>query len=66
MDQGDINVLVYARGPERYIWLWRDGQRGQVLRSIGRFASDHGLAFTWLDAAKVSQSMRKQPSGTRW
>lgn len=65
MDQGDINVLVYARGRERYIWIWRDDQRDQVLRSIGRFASDYGLDFTWLDAAKVSQSMRKQPSGAR-
>lgn len=56
---GDINVLVYARGPERYIWLWRDGQRDQVMRSIGRFASDYGLAFDWQEAAKCARSVRE-------
>jgi len=57
---GDINVLVYARSDERYIWLYRDDQLPDVQRSLGRLAMNHEVAFTWLDAARCAKSAREQ------
>jgi len=59
-DAGDINVLVYVRGHEKYIWLYRDDQLPDVQRSLGRLACNPDLPFTWLDAAKCAASARKQ------
>lgn len=57
---GDINVLVYARGEEKYIWLYRDDQLPDVQRSLGRLACNHDLPFTWRDAARVAAHVREQ------
>ena len=54
----DINVLALVKGRERYIFLYDDTQRAETLRTLGRYASDPGLSFTWYDAAVLSQKVR--------
>ena len=56
----DINVLVLVKGGERYTWLYCDGQREGVLRSLGRYAANPDLSFTWFDAAMLCQRVRVQ------
>ncbi|MCA9104463.1 MAG: hypothetical protein R3B96_11505 [Pirellulaceae bacterium] len=56
----DINVLALVKGEERYIFLYDDGSRAETLRTLGRFASDAELSFTWYDAAVLSQKVRAQ------
>ena len=56
----DVNVLALARDDERYVWLYRDCDRAAVLRSLGRFAANPELSFTWYDAAKLSRKIRQQ------
>ena len=48
---------------ERYVFLWDDGDEGcrrEVLRTAGRWASDSRLSFTWADAAKLSNIVRRK------
>lgn len=55
----DINVLALVKGEERYIFLYDDQNRAATLRTLGRFASDPDLSFTWYDAAVLSQKIRQ-------
>ncbi|MBL9165725.1 MAG: hypothetical protein JNL18_23580 [Planctomycetaceae bacterium] len=58
----DINVLALVKGRERYIFLYEDSQRAEALRTLGRFASNPELSFTWYDAAVLSQKVRNSSS----
>jgi len=58
----EINVLALVKGTERYIFLYDDENRGETLRTLGRFASKKELSFTWYDAAVLSQKVRQQIS----
>ena len=55
----DINVVALVKGKERYIFLYDDTQRAETLRTLGRFASDPELSFSWYDAAVLSQKVRR-------
>lgn len=59
MNDDDINVLALVKGRERYIFLFDDSQRADALRTLGRFASNTDLSFTWYDAAVLSQKVRQ-------
>ena len=55
----DINVLALVKGEERYIFLFDDQHRSDALRTLGRFASNPELSFSWYDAAVLSQRIRQ-------
>lgn len=55
----DINVLALVKGKERYVFLFDDEHRSDALRSLGRFASNPELSFSWYDAAVLSQRIRQ-------
>jgi hypothetical protein len=55
----DINVLALVKGNERYIFLYDDASRSETLRTLGRYASNSELSFTWYDAAVLSQKIRQ-------
>ena len=55
----DINVMALVKGQERYVFLFDDANRSQVLRTLGRYASSPDLSFSWYDAAVLSQKVRK-------
>ena len=56
----DINVLALVKGKERYIFLYNDSNRSKALRTLGRYASNKELSFSWYDAAVLSQKIRRQ------
>jgi len=58
----DINVLALVKGEERYIFLYDDQHRSDALRTLGRFASNPDLSFSWYDAAVLSQRIRQTAS----
>lgn len=60
----DINVLALLKGSERYIFLYNDSRRAEALRTLGRFASNPDLSFTWYDAAVLSQKIRQNAQQT--
>ena len=61
-DERDVNVIALIKKGERYIFLYDDENRAACLRTMGRFASNDELSFTWLDAAKLSQTVRSAKS----
>src|SRR5688572_14493030 len=54
----DRNVLALVKGDEHYVFVFYDDQGLQTLRTLGRFASNPDLSFTWYDAAVLSQKIR--------
>ena len=56
----DINVLALVKGSERYVFLYDDDNRAEALRTLGRYASNPELSFTWYDAAVLSQKIRQE------
>ncbi len=56
----DINVLALVKGCERYIFLYDDSNRAKTLRTLGRYASNPDLSFSWYDAAVLSQKLRQE------
>jgi hypothetical protein len=60
----DINVLALVKGEERYIFLFDDNNRSEALRTLGRFASNPELSFSWYDAAVLSQKIRQVAAET--
>lgn len=55
-----VNVLMLRKGAERFVWIYTDAEKVNALRSLGRFATDAGLAFSWHDAAVMSREIREQ------
>ncbi len=56
---GGINVAAIVSGEHTWVFMFRDDKRAECLRTLGRFASDHKSPFTWYDAARLSQAIRK-------
>lgn len=55
----DINILALAKGEERYIFLYNEDTKSEALRTLGRYASNSELSFSWYDAAVLSQNVRQ-------
>lgn len=55
----EVNVLALVKGTERYVFLYDDAHRADTLRTLGRYASDPSLSFTWYDAALLAQKVRE-------
>ncbi len=55
----EINVLAMIKGEERYVFLFDDRNRVETLRTLGRYAADPQLSFTWYDAAVMSKKIRE-------
>ena len=60
----EINVLALVKGAERYVFLYDDASRAETLRTLGRYASNPELSFTWYDAAVLSQKIRQESQKT--
>jgi hypothetical protein len=58
MSQG-VNVIALVKDSERYVFLYDDESAPTVLQTMGRFASNPELSFSWYDAAVLSQKVRK-------
>ncbi len=56
----EINILALVKGDQRYIFLYDDNRRAQTLRTLGRYASNPELNFSWYDAAVLSQKIRHE------
>jgi hypothetical protein len=58
----NVLMLVKENG-ERYIFQYDADTRSEVLRRLGRFASNPDLSFSWYDAAQLSQKIRQDAQG---
>lgn len=56
----DIFVTALIKGPDRYVLLYTAATRAEALRTLGRWASEPELDFTWYDAVTLSQRIREE------
>ncbi len=56
----DINVLALVKGSERYVFLYDDTQQAETLRTLGRYAANPELSFSWYDAAVLGKRVRSE------
>jgi hypothetical protein len=59
MASRDINVIALVKGGERYVFLYDDNSREETLRTLGRYASNPDLSFSWYDASVLGQKVRQ-------
>lgn len=60
----EYNVLALVKGQERYVFLYDDDSRRQLIDAFRDQASDPGLSLTWFDALVLTQKAREQPTET--
>jgi hypothetical protein len=53
-----VNVVALVKNNERYLFLFDDESRDQVLQTMGRFAANDDLSFSWYDAAVLTQKVQ--------
>lgn len=56
-------MLALVKGGEQYVFFYPPSERGELLKTFGRFASDPTLSFSWYDAAALSQKVREEANG---
>ena len=54
----EINVLALVKDDQRYVFLYDEASHDEVLQTLGRYAADPELNFSWYDAAMMSQRVR--------
>ncbi len=59
MPQHGVSVLALIKGQERFVFLYDDESADQLLQTLGQYAADPELNFSWYDAATLSQRVRK-------
>ncbi len=57
---GVYRVGVLKCNGHRYVVQYTNATRSEALRSIVRLASDHGVDFSWYNAAVMSQAIRRE------
>lgn len=53
------SIIVSKDNGEVYTFIWTDENTPGLLLTLGRFASNPELSFTWYDAAVCSQKVRE-------
>lgn len=64
MPARDINVIALVKGGERYVFLYDDDSRAEALKTLGRYAANPDLSFSWYDAAVLGQKIRSNAPRT--
>lgn len=53
-----VNVVAVKKQREQFVVVFRGRDRQEALRTLGRWAANPDLGFTWYDAAVLSQKIR--------
>ena len=56
----DLNVLALLKGAERFVFVYDDDSREQVLDAIRDHAADPQVSLNWFDAAVLTDRARRQ------
>ncbi len=54
----DVLVIAMVKGDERYIVSFSEDNRCEALRTLGRWACNPELSFTWFDAAAMRRGIK--------
>ncbi len=56
----ELNVLALIKGNERYVYVYDDDSRSDLIDALRNQAADPGLSFSWFDAAVLTEKAREQ------
>jgi hypothetical protein len=56
----EFNVLALIKGEERYVFIYDDDSRAELIDALRDQAADPGLTLTWFDAAVLTEKAREQ------
>lgn len=54
-----VNVLALVKDGERFVFLYDETSIAPLLQTLGKYAADPELNFSWYDAAVLSQKVRR-------
>lgn len=54
-----VNVLALVKDGERFVFLYDESSIASLLQTLGKYAADPELSFSWYDAAVLSQKVRR-------
>lgn len=54
-----VNVLALVKDGERFVFLYDETSIASLLQTLGKYAADPELNFSWYDAAVLSQKVRR-------
>ena len=54
-----VNVVALVKDNEKFIFLYDNDSTAELMRTLGRFAGNSELNFSWYDAAVLSQKVRR-------
>lgn len=60
IEQDGLIVMAMIKGQEKYLLLYEPAQANEAIRTLGRWASDPQLSFTWYDAAVATQEIQQR------
>lgn len=56
----EVNVLALIKGDERYLYVYDDASREQLLETFQGHAADPQLSLNWFDAVVLTQKAEEQ------
>ena len=61
----EFNVLALVKGDHRYIFVYDDVSRQQLIEAIRDQAADPNLSLTWFDAMVLTKKAQEQAEEQR-
>ena len=58
--QRELNILALIKGAERYVFVYDDESRDELLNLLRDKAADPRFTFSWFDASVLTQKVREQ------
>ena len=55
----DVNIVSCVVKSDHYIFIFDWQNRANTLRTLGRYASNKDLNFTWKSAAAIAEKIRE-------
>jgi hypothetical protein len=56
----DLNVLALVKGNERYVYVYDDASRSDLINTFRDDAADPRLSLSWLDVSLLTAKAREQ------
>lgn len=56
----DLSVLALLKGDERYVYVYDEPGRADLIDAFRRDAADPRLSLSWLDVAALTERAREQ------
>jgi hypothetical protein len=56
----ELSVLALIRGKERFVYVYDDDSREELIEAIRAQAADPAVSLSWYDAAVLAERARQQ------